>query len=52
MKNNLLFALMDESSVIYEVYIFCGHLFRVYPNGHIKKAGADDIAAAKSFKYI
>lgn len=28
---------------LYELYVFRGHAFRVYPGGNIGKAGEDDI---------
>ena len=48
----ILFALMDEYTVIYEICIFRGHIFRLYPDGHITKTNDEDRNAARSFNYI
>lgn len=42
-------ALCDETSVIYVLYGFKDHVFRVYPNGHITTAGKNDLDAVADF---
>ena len=50
MFNNLIAVLMDEDVLIYELYEFHGHLFRVYPSGKIGRADYADNAFYKGVK--
>lgn len=36
-------AACRENDFLYELYVFRGHAFRVYPGGNIGKANEDDI---------
>ena len=49
MKKNL-FALINGDCIEYTIGIFKGHVFRIYPNGNITKANAQEEEIAK--KYI
>lgn len=49
MFNNFVAALMDEDVLVYELYIFRGHLFRVYPSGRI---GCADDADNTFYKWV
>lgn len=46
----ILFALMDEDSVLYTVASYHGHLCRVYPDGKIAPVDEADTTAASFFK--
>ena len=50
MFNNLIAVLMNEDVLIYELYEFRGHLFRVYPSGKIGRADYADNAFYKGVK--
>ena len=36
-------ACCTDVTMVYELYVFRGHAFRVYPNGSIKKASEGDL---------
>lgn len=47
-----LFALMDQSRIVYTICIYKGHLFRLYRDGHITGADEADRDAARTLKHI
>lgn len=42
-------ALCSADAVLYEIYMFRGHVFRVYPGGRISKADEQDAEFATMF---
>ena len=49
MFKNLIAVLMDEDVLVYKLYEFRGHLFRVYPSG---KIGRSDCADNEFYKGV
>lgn len=44
-----LFACCAAGTLIYQCFLFRGHVFRCYPDGHITAANDEDLKAAARF---
>lgn len=51
MFDNFVCFCCNGDEILYECYIFRGHLFRRYPNGFVASASDDDIQAAAHFTW-
>lgn len=38
-----------NNDVVYTLAVYCGHFFRVYPDGHIRTCTAEDKETARYF---
>lgn len=47
MKKNYLAACVQGDTLLYELYSFRGHVFRVYPDGKIGRADESDRRTAE-----